>query len=475
MKIPQLLIDSLQNVKGFHEEAFIKVHEQSVSPTSIRLNPFKPIEKWMNGDMSPSQQERDSGADEPTGEVVSQVPWCEKGRYLETRPKFTFDPLLHAGAYYVQEASSMFLETVLKQTVDLTKDLKVLDLCAAPGGKSTLINSLLTPESLLVSNEVIRSRANILSDNLTRWGTMNTVVTNNDPKDFARLTGFFDVLVIDAPCSGSGLFRKDPEAIKEWSLDNVTMCSLRQKRIIGDVWASLKDGGTLIYSTCSYSQAENEDIVDWICEEFGATSLTINVANPDLQAGLNGTASLTQNSFRFYPDQIKGEGFFIAAFKKQNPEKETFIRSGKPIKNNSRRTEREIFRTWVDDIDNFTWFDKNEDYFLINPEHEHTIRLLQSNLYLRKAGVKMGKIAGKDLIPDHELALSLYLSENIVRRELSRDEAISYLRRDEFTLEQAQKGWSLMTFENLGLGWAKILPNRINNYYPKELRILSRV
>ncbi|PWK28584.1 NOL1/NOP2/sun family putative RNA methylase [Arcicella aurantiaca] len=460
MKIPQALIDSLQNVKGFHEEAFIKIHEQSESPTSIRLNPFKPIQKW-----GISQENT-------TDEGVSQVPWCEKGRYLATRPKFTFDPLFHAGAYYVQEASSMFLETALKQTVDLTKDLKVLDLCAAPGGKSTLINSLLTPESLLISNEVIRSRANILADNLTRWGTMNTVVTNNDPKDFARLTGFFDVLVIDAPCSGSGLFRKDPEAINEWSLDNVTMCSLRQKRIIGDVWASLKEGGTLIYSTCSYSEAENEDIVKWICEEFGAKNLTLDIANFQINTDLENTKA--QSSLRFYPDQIKGEGFFIAAFKKLNSEKETFIRSGKPIKNNSRRTEREIFRTWVNGIDNFTWFEKNDDYFLINPDHEHIIKLLQSNLYLRKAGIRMGKIAGKDLIPDHELALSLYLSENIARRELSREQAISYLRRDDFTLEQAQKGWSLMTYEDHGLGWAKILPNRINNYYPKELRILSR-
>jgi 16S rRNA C967 or C1407 C5-methylase (RsmB/RsmF family)/NOL1/NOP2/fmu family ribosome biogenesis protein len=455
MKIPQALIDSLQNVKGFHEEAFIKIHEQSESPTSIRLNPFKPIQKW-----GISQENT-------TDEGFSVIPWCEKGRYLATRSKFTFDPLLHAGTYFVQEASAMFLETVLKQTVDLSKDIKILDLCAAPGGSSTLINSLLTPESLLISNEVIRSRTNILSDNLTRWGTMNTVVTNNDPKDFAKLTGFFDVLVIDAPSSDSGLFRKSPEILKEWSLENVSLCSLRQKRIIGDIWASLKDGGTLIYSTASYSQAENEEIVDWICEELGASNLTINVENPNL----NEKASLTQSSFRFYPDQTKGEGFFIAALKKQNPEKETFVRSGKPIKNNSRRTEREVFRTWVDDIDNFTWFDKNEDYFLINPEHEHTIRLLQSSLSVRKAGVKMGKIAGKDLIPDHELALSLYLSENINRRELTQEEAISYLRRDDFMLEQAQKGWSLMTFENIGLGWAKILQNRINNYYPKELKI----
>jgi 16S rRNA C967 or C1407 C5-methylase (RsmB/RsmF family)/NOL1/NOP2/fmu family ribosome biogenesis protein len=468
MKIPQELIDSLQNVNGFHEEAFIQAHEKSESPISIRLNPAKPIEKWKIGDNSPSQQERDAGANEPTNGIITQIPWCENGRYLANRQKFILDPLLHAGTYFVQEASSMSLESVLRQTVDLSHNLKILDLCAAPGGKSTLINSLITPESLLVSNEVIRSRANTLSDNLTRWGTMNTVVTNNDPKDFARLTGFFDVLVIDAPSSDSGLFRKDPESIKEWSLENVTLASAKQKRIISDAWACLKYGGTLIYSTASYSQAENEAIADWICEEFEVKKIV-------LKAEFLSNEKIIQTSLRFYPDQIKGEGFFITAFQKQSPEKETFVRSGKPIKNNSRRTEREILRTWVQGIDDYTWFDKEEDYFLINPEQEHSLRVLQSNLSIRKAGVKLGKIAGKELIPDHELALSLYLSENINRREITQEDAIKFIRREDFSLEQTQKGWSLLTFENHGLGWAKILPNRINNYYPKDFRILGKI
>lgn len=446
MKIPQALIDSLKEVKGFNESTFINTHENEEAPTSIRVNPFKKIDKFNDAEA---------------------VIWSEFGKYLPNRPSFTFDPLFHAGTYYVQEASSMYLEHILKKTVDLSQDLKVLDLCAAPGGKSTLIASLLTEDSLLVSNDVIKTRANILSDNLTKWGTMNTVVTNNDPKDFMRLSGFFDVLVIDAPCSGSGLFRKDPEAIKEWSPENVTLCSLRQKRIIGDAWGCLRQGGILIYSTCSYSKVENEEIVDWIEDTFGAEHLC-----PETK-GI-GNEIISENSYRFYPDQIKGEGFFIAAFQKKSSEKEVFIRSGKPIKNNNRRTEREIFRNWIEDIDKHTWFEKNDDYFLINPIHEHTISLLQSNFYLRKAGVRMGKLSSKDLIPDHELALSVELSRKVSRVELSLNEAISYLRRDEFSLEEAVKGWSLMTFQDFGLGWAKVLANRVNNYYPKELRILSK-
>ncbi|MEY4539499.1 MAG: hypothetical protein RLZZ306_1256, partial [Bacteroidota bacterium] len=289
-------------------------------------------------------------------------------------------------------------------------------------------------------------------DNMTKLGTMNTIVTSNDPKDFGKLTGFFDVVVIDPPNSGSGLFRKNPDAIKDWSLENVQLFAQKQKRIISDAWACLKEGGILIYSTSSYSSAENEEVMDWVCEKYGATEI------------------LKEGSLRFYPNE-KGEGFFISALKKNNSEKETYVRSGRPIKNNSRRTQREVFRPWINDIDNYNWYDVKDEFFLINSEHEYLVNVLQSYLHIRKAGVKMGKIAGKDLIPDHQLALSLYLSDNINRVELTADEAMKYLRREDFTLDQAQKGWSLMTFENFGLGWAKILPNRINNYYPKELKV----
>src|SRR5882672_6633107 len=194
---------------------FLSVHEQP-SPTSIRVNPLK-------------SNFKDS----------EKIPWTDFGYYLEQRPSFTFDPLFHGGAYYVQEASSMFLEQALKQTLDLSQPLQILDLCAAPGGKSTHLISLLSAQSLLVANETIRSRATVLAENIQKWGASNVVVTNNDPEDFQRLEGFFDVMVVDAPCSGEGLFRKDPNASKEWSEDNVALCALRQQRILSQVWPAL--------------------------------------------------------------------------------------------------------------------------------------------------------------------------------------------------------------------------------------------
>lgn len=192
-----------------------------------------------------------------------KIAWCEHAFYLKERPSFTLDPLFHAGCYYPQEAGSMVLDTVLKQ-LDLPSEPSILDLCAAPGGKSTLIASFLNNNGLLVSNEVIQARARILTENTTKWGYTNTVVTNNDPKDFERLNEFFDVIVVDAPCSGEGMFRKDLKARDEWSEENVQICSSRQKRIVMDVWDSLKPGGFLIYSTCTFNSAENEDTISWL-------------------------------------------------------------------------------------------------------------------------------------------------------------------------------------------------------------------
>ena len=440
MKIPQAIIDSIKNIRGFDLETFIQAHEQGNLPISIRLNPFKLIEKW--------------------NVETSDTSFSEYGKYVNNLPNFNIDPLFHAGTYTVQEANSMSLEYVLRNTVDLSKDLRILDLCASPSGKNTHIASLITPESIFVSNEVISTRSDILADNMTKLGTMNTIVTSNDPKDFGKLTGFFDVVLIDPPNSSSGLFRKNPDAVKDWSLENVALFAQKQKQIIADAWACLKDSGILIYTTSSYSSTENEEVMDWVCEKYGATNALA-------------TKVLDEESLRFYPSE-KGEGFFISALKKNNPEKETYVRTGRPIKNNSRRTQREVFRPWIKDIDNYNWYDVKDEFFLINSEHEYLVNVLQSYLHIRKAGVKMGKIAGKDLIPDHQLALSLYLSENINRVELTEEEAMKYLRREDFTLDQAQKGWSLMTFKNFGLGWAKILPNRINNYYPKEFRVAGK-
>ena len=229
MSLPIRLLDSLETVKGFHRKAFEEVHASGEQVVSVRLNPSKL--SMVNGEWS-----------------MADVPWCPYGRYLSERPSFTLDPLFHAGAYYVQEASSMFLWHALKETIGPDTKKKVLDLCAAPGGKSTLLASYFT-DGLIIANEVIKQRAAVLVENITKWGTDQVIVTNNDPSHFQSLPGYFDVMVIDAPCSGSGLFRKDPGAVDEWSEANVQLCSQRQQRILADVLPALKEDGILIYST----------------------------------------------------------------------------------------------------------------------------------------------------------------------------------------------------------------------------------
>lgn len=367
----------------------------------------------------------------------------------------------------------MFLEQALKQTVDLTQSLRILDLCAAPGGKSTLLQSLISKDSLLVSNDVIKSRAAILEENMIKWGAANVVVTNNDPAHFARLEHYFDVIVIDAPCSGSGLFRRDPEAIKEWSENNVALCSQRQQRILADVWPALKQDGILIYSTCSYSQEEDEMILDWLGAQFATESL---VLKKDSSWNIVETISPKTNGYgyRFYPDKVKGEGFFITVLQKKDGGSFDKGKPGKSRLEKLTKTEESIVRPWLRQQEDSILFKQKDDIIVLPIVFENDIHVLQSALYIKKAGIMAGKIAGKDLIPDHALALANITNETIHQIELTLPDAVRYLRREEFPLQSEKKGWGLVNFNGHHLGWVKILPNRFNNYYPKEWRILKQ-
>ncbi|RYY42786.1 MAG: RsmB/NOP family class I SAM-dependent RNA methyltransferase, partial [Chitinophagaceae bacterium] len=324
--------------------------------------------------------------------LAEKVPWNSHGYYLNARPSFTIDPLFHAGAYYVQEASSMFLEVALRQSCELNSPLRVLDLCAAPGGKSTLIQSLLSPESLLVSNEVIKSRANILAENLTKWGAANVIVTNNDPKDFKRLPSFFDCIVVDAPCSGSGLFRKDADAVAEWSLNNVALCSQRQQRILADVMNALKPGGILVYSTCSYSTDEDEFISDWLADNHAVQSLRLQLRE---DWNIVETTSEKHNNFgyRFYPDKLKGEGFFIAVFKKQGEisvpraDKRNLAKNTTPS-----RLEEAIAAPYIVAPTLVTIMKWQSDLLAIPKVAYDSVLQLQQNMYIKKAGVNFGTV-----------------------------------------------------------------------------------
>ncbi len=452
--LPPQLISSLQNVQGFDEAAFRNVHQSGEQITSIRINPAKAFDP------------------EKHFSSAEKIPWCSTGYYLKDRPSFTLDPLFHAGAYYVQEASSMFLEEVLRQTCDLSKPLRILDLCAAPGGKSTLVQSIISSDSLLVSNEVIKTRVNILVYNMTKWGGANVIVTNNDAKDFQRLPAYFDVIIADAPCSGSGLFRKDNEAIDEWSLNNVELCSQRQQRILADVLPALKEGGILIYSTCSYSEKEDEFIADIISREFDMSSIRVS---PEEASGITETKSPEHNCFgyRFYPDKVKGEGFFIAVFKKKGiSDNNPVFKKVKDIQ--IRSSEAEIMFPWLKSAENYSFIKQNENILAIPESLLQDLYEIQSALYIKKAGVEVGTLIRDELIPSHAAAVSNLLSDKIPVTEVDLQTALDYLRRKEIIISGVTKGWAVLNYAGHTLGLIKILASRVNNYYPKELRILNK-
>lgn len=448
MQLPEPLLEKLDDIRGFDKEAFVKAHE-AAAVTSVRLNPAKPTDAFGNSE---------------------QVPWCSEGRYLPERPVFTTDPLYHAGAYYVQEASSMFLSHVIQQLIPERNNLRVLDLCAAPGGKSTLIASLLGKDSLLISNEVIRTRASILEENITRWGYINTWVTSNDPKDFGKLKGYFDVIVVDAPCSGSGLFRKDERALDEWSEANVELCAQRQQRILADVWPALKENGILIYATCSYSPQEDEDILDWLGDDFEVTSLPVEMKE---EWGVVQTTSAKKQlkGYRFFPHRIKGEGFFIAAVRKNN-EATQFKTPRFKSAHDSKVYEQCKHLLQGDD---WICLPDKEGYIAISGRHEADLHVLEQFVYLRKIGLQLGSPVKNDWLPAHELALSVDRSHTLPVIEVNKEQALKFLKKEDMGIDGLEKGWYLVSYAGSGLGWIKALGNRVNNYLPKNWRIRMEI
>ncbi len=364
----------------------------------------------------------------------------------------------------------MSLEQALKQLTDLTNPVKVLDLSAAPGGKSTHIQSLISQDSLLVANEVIKSRCNILIDNIVKWGCSNVIVTNNDPKAFQKLPAYFDVIVVDAPCSGSGLFRRDEEAINEWSLNNVQLCSQRQQRILADVLPSLKENGILIYSTCSYSREEDEDIAEWLISEFGMENLKLQIEN---DWGIVSSASSKTGAvgYRFFQGKIKGEGFFLSCFRKTSSTR-TF-RSKPPKMEFISSREKKIIENWIKQ-EGLSFIKHNNEIIALPVDLVPELYVLKNSLNIQYAGVRIGEIMKERLVPHHALAVSTIISDSVPNTELSYEQAIRYLQKQEMDTKPGKEGWQTVAYQGFKLGWINALKNRINNYYPKELRILKQ-
>ena len=442
MQFPDGYLDHLQQAPGFEEQSFSEAHDEAV-PVSVRIHPAKPAFKT---------------------ESLEQVKWCKEGFYLPQRPDFTLDPHFHAGAYYVQEASSMSIQKILDEQFDQDRDIRILDLCAAPGGKSTLLASWLNGKGLLVANEVIKTRASILKENLDRWGYANVIVSNNDPRQFGKLEAFFDVVVVDAPCSGSGMFRKDPAAMKHWSEDAVMHCAARQERILEDVWPALKPGGLLLYSTCSYSENEDEQISKWIAETLDGEILKSRAFDHISEI------IQTEGGYRFYPNRTKGEGYYLSILRK----------SGEPEEFEDRLRIRNVpipepLSNLLDAPQDYQLFETHLGQVLIPSSATDGLASILKHLHVVKVGVLAGELKGKSFVPDHELAMSLMLNMEVPRLDLSKEEALRFLKKEALPNRFGSQGWHLMQFEGLSLGWGNVLPNRINNGLPKSWRILKEI
>ncbi len=451
MKLPVPFIAQTKALLGEEEYSKLKGALQSESPVSIRVNETKYF----------SHEEWDS------------VLWCSTGFYINRRPTFTFDPLFHAGCYYVQEASSMFVERVIRKYI--TEPTVALDLCAAPGGKSTHVRSLLPQGSFLVANEVIRNRSQILTENLIKWGQPDVAITNNDPADFSVLGNLFDLILTDVPCSGEGMFRKDSGAIEEWSPENVEICYQRQRRIITDIWSSLKPGGILIYSTCTYNLKEDEENIAWIKEQLGAKSLSVDVPE---EWGITGNLAGTESPvFRFFPHRIKGEGFFLAALRKTGLEGTEPFQT-KSSKKSKKEKPLEIptqAKQGLQHPEDFELERRGDLIIACRKEHVELVNSLRQQLRVIYSGITIGEMKGQDLIPHQSLAMSNELNRKaFFLYELTYEQAISYLRKEAIRLDvTAPRGYTLLLYRSIPLGFVKNIGNRANNLYPQEWRIRS--
>lgn len=447
--LPEAFQSQMEGILGAQAPQFFSALT-TPPPVSIRLNPRKP------------------GSFPFPSLKGNPVPWSAEGWYLTQRPSFTLDPLFHAGGYYVQEASSMLVEAALRQLVPLDRPYTVLDLCAAPGGKTTGLASVLADGSFLVANEVIKSRVAPLKENLIKWGVTNAIVTHHDPETMTDLEGFFDIVLVDAPCSGEGLFRKDPAAMKEWSPDHVNLCAARQKRILKAASFLVAPGGFLLYSTCTYNSQENEENALWLTTTFEMQGVPLDFPE---SWGIQSQ----QYGYQCFPHLVQGEGFYLAAFKQlgsQQNNQEVKVKLPKV-----RQRQLDSIKSWLNDPEAFHFFQKTEGTIIALPEED----LLQYGkvfhaLQKHTSGFELGIFKGQDFVPSHALALSFHISNDVPRVDLTREQALLYLKREAIDLEipdliERFGGWFLASYEGRALGWLKNVSGRVNNYLPKEWRI----
>lgn len=428
--IPVDFINQLDEIQDIDKGNLLEALDSEAS-TSIRKNPFKKSSEFKG----------------------VELPWSENGFMLETRPQFTLDPKFHGGAYYVQESSSQFLEYLISP---YKKEINtVLDACAAPGGKTTHLMTMF-PNGLVFSNEINRKRYQILKENIIKSGVSNAFVLNKSTDQIKEMKSQFDLVVVDAPCSGEGMFRKDMKAREEWSLRNVDVCVERQESIIDNLVNVVKPGGFILYSTCTFNHRENDGMVEYIVDQGFELLFLDNVPE-----NITSRRISNGNVFSFYPGKTPGEGFFCALLRKEAGPNRLAKKS----------------KLKIEDLGNFG-FDFTEKMNLVKagkleflwPNSKLSLLNNIDFSLVSDASLVLGELKGKNLVPDHSIALSRYYSGGSI--ELSLEDSLDYLRRNNLIVKSDEKGMNVVSYKGVNLGWVKVIsPTRINNYYPKEWRI----
>jgi 16S rRNA C967 or C1407 C5-methylase (RsmB/RsmF family)/NOL1/NOP2/fmu family ribosome biogenesis protein len=398
-----------------------------------------------------------------------QPPWAEAAVYIDgERPRFTFDPALHQGLYYVQDASSMAIADIVKRLTADSRAIVYADLCAAPGGKTTAVADVLPQGSLIMANEFDGRRAEALRENIIKWGYPSVIVSRGDTARYRRLGAVADIVAVDAPCSGEGMMRKDDDAINQWSPALVNQCAALQREILANAWELLRPGGYLIYSTCTFNLSEDEHNVAWLCRELGAEMLPTGLND---YLGVDPSLDETVEASRFIPGRVDGEGLFIALLRKPAADSaaEPQTRSkkaksiDKPIKNAPKWLNPEL-----------SAFTLGSDLYAIDPAHRRLLDQALKALDVIYAGTQVASIKGADYIPAHPLALSQTLDQSqFAHADVDYSQAIAYLRGESIALEGAPRAFVLLRYQGRPLGFVKNLGNRANNLYPKAWAIKS--
>lgn len=468
MELPRTFVERVLRDLGTTEgEALCRALDGEAC-VSIRVNPAKA--EGLRGEQPARVSEV-----LPMLTAAGRVPWCADGFLLAGRPSFTFDSDFHAGAYYVQEAASQFVGCLLQGSP--TSGARILDLCAAPGGKTTLYASLVGRGGLVVANEIDRRRASVLADNVRKWGTGNVVVTTCEPHAVCDCEAWFDVVAVDAPCSGEGMFRKDPAARGEWSENNVRQCAARQDDILREAWRALRPGGTLIYSTCTFNRDEDEGSLERMLAWAGDEVAAPYPVDVDPAWGIVEREVGPFRTFRFFPHRTVGEGFFAAVARKapDAPGRQRLPKGRRSMVAPADRASVGELRRWVREPDRMVFGTVAGTGYAWYGEQAEAVKTLSEALPVICSGVALGQLFKGRLKPDPALAFFDGLERGAVPvAGLDDEQALRYLRRQEVAAGALAEGVNLVTARGRALGFAKRIGARVNNMYPNSLRILRQ-